>query len=179
MANPYTEQVENIVRSYETNADKCIRPEHADIISKYLEAGGSPNIRNTDGWTLLRMASRHGCIEIMKMLIDAGAAIDPSVLSAAATNGSVEAIKLLVSAGADPNHPTHPPLLSAVGGHHCDAIKTLVDLGADVNAVVGKFTALDRSTGYISRDVTKTLLAVGAKYTALSPKEAVDAYLNG
>ena len=105
------------------------RKNDIDVVYTMLYYGTDPNVSNSDGVTALSSASFNGNVRMMKMLIDAGADINGRATGA--------------------QKPTHGPIMSA-SGRSREALRLLLDLGADVN--------LQRSDG-----VTALMCAVNAQ----------------
>ena len=94
------------------------RAKWADVlppVRALLSAGASPNLRDAEGHTPLRMAAEQGLVEVCEALLEAGAKVDGiglgwhgcwTPLHHAARAGRVEAAKLLLARGAVPNAPT-------------------------------------------------------------------------
>jgi ankyrin repeat protein len=79
-----------------------------DIIKEYIKQGGDVNIRNPhSSQTSLMYATMDINLEIMKLLIDAGADVDvktdngSTALMYACANDSADAVKMLIDAGAN------------------------------------------------------------------------------
>lgn len=118
-----------------------------------------------------RFAAYEGKVEAVREGIKAGNNVnstDPekrlTPLHMAAYNGHVEVIKLLLEHGAtldarDSEGKT--PLLHASTGPYADALKVLIDAGADVNAAetTEAFTPLMMAAGLGQTEVVKVLLA--------------------
>lgn len=78
------------------------------LLKLFLAKGADPDNRTWSGRTPLQAAAEAGNVEIMKLLLEAGASVnkrgvggDKTPLMYAAQNGHVEAVKLLLARGAD------------------------------------------------------------------------------
>jgi ankyrin repeat protein len=101
------------------------------------------NAADVDGTTALHWAAHRDSLEMVDLLIGAGATAKTAnrygvtPLSLAATNGNAAIIRRLLAAGADPN-ATLPGgetvLMSAARTGNVDALRTLLEVGANVNA---------------------------------------------
>ena len=135
------------------------------------------------GASALLVAAAGGNVEIVRLLVDAGADVNhalpehplsgkdsggASVLSVAVNKESVEIVRLLVDAGADVNYVLpgkflgpgsrgSTVLLKAVGLGNEQIVRLLVDAGANVNYVLPEQHMRSKSTSGISA----LLLAVG------------------
>lgn len=148
---------------------------HLDAVRLLHEHGGSVHGINEDGSGVnpLYAAAYGGHVEVVEYLIDSGA--DPDVLlknftplSGAAISGDVETVNMLLSAGANVNgvvdgEQLFPPIYLAARWDRPDAVKALIEAGADVDAQgFGGFTALNISAAHNHIEVLKILLASGA-----------------
>ena len=117
-------------------------------VRAHLSGGEDVNAAQGDGMTALHWAARHGDVDLIKMLLAAGANVKATTrlanytpLLMAAEIGSAGAIDALIAAGADPKGTTASgvsPLMFASAAGHADAVKTLISRGADVNAAEPK-----------------------------------------
>jgi ankyrin repeat protein len=115
--------------------------EMADIL---IAAGADVKLANREGATPLWLAAENGSLRMIGKLLEAGA--DPNgrtpngetPLMMAARNGNVAALELLLDHKADPALKEKlrgtTALMWAVEQSHAEAVKTLVERGADVNA---------------------------------------------
>jgi ankyrin repeat protein len=102
------------------------------------------NAPQGDGMTALHWAAYKDDVNLVKLLLEAGASVKPttrngaiSPLSFAARNGNAEIIDLLLKAGADVNTASAngtTVLMDAALSGNPEAINLLIDRGADVNA---------------------------------------------
>jgi hypothetical protein len=87
-------------------------------------------------------------------------------VAGAARAGNVEEIKRLAKAGADIDGPSGvnnwTPLMHAIHKNQPGSVEALLDVGAKINAVSGKTTALIMAAGYGETDIVQMLLKRGA-----------------
>jgi ankyrin repeat protein len=160
-------------------ADAAMNGDRA-AVRALLTSGDDVNAAQGDGMTALHWAARHGDVDLIKMLLAAGANVKATTrlanytpLLMAAEIGSAGAIDALIAAGADPKGTTASgvtPLMFASAAGQADAVKTLVARGADVNAAEPTrgttplmFAAANRRT-----EAIRALLAAGAKVDELN-----------
>jgi uncharacterized protein len=160
-------------------ADAAMGGDRAAV--RALVTGGEDvNAAQGDGMTALHWAARHGDVDLIKMLLAAGANVKATTrlanytpLLMAAELGSAGAIDALIAAGADPKGTTESgvsPLMLASAAGHADAVKTLISRGADVDAAEPKrgTTALMFAAANQRTDAIRALLEAGAKVEAAS-----------
>lgn len=105
-----------------------------------IRVGADLTVVGPAGDTPLRLASRLGPADMVRLLLKAGAGpnSDPGFpLNAACANGRLSSVKALLKAGANVNriHPlTSTPLMYAVLKQHSDIVSLLRRNGADINA---------------------------------------------
>lgn len=148
---------------------------HIDVIVRWLDKGGDPDVRATNGQTLLHAAVHGGQFEIVRLLVAHGADVNacsnetpyhtyPS--QTAAYEGRLEILDELVTRGADPTIQTengctllHLALLNA----HLAVMQYLLDRGADMEIAAGSgVTPLSSATMHDFREATELLLRAGA-----------------
>jgi len=165
---------------------------NAAIIERLLKAGADPNTALPGGETALMTAARTGKADVIRVLLAYGADIDASVngqtaLMWAAAANNVAAIRTLLELGADIDVRTNSaprsagrrsesgttfsappptgftPLLFAVRGGHLEAVRLLVEAGADVNDTLSNgASALVVATANAHWELADVLLDRGA-----------------
>ncbi|KAM5356809.1 hypothetical protein ACJ41O_003455 [Fusarium nematophilum] len=135
----------------------------------------------------LYLSAQGGHLEMVKLLIDAGADINPSYpnekyrpLMEAARMGRVEVVELLLKAGADASAPTYgfqnalQPAAAVQNGNGLKIVKLLIKAGAPVNAAPSASTgrtALQEACERGFVQVVKMLLSAGADVNAAPGQE--------
>jgi ankyrin repeat protein len=114
------------------------------LVSRLLAAGAEATPRTRGkrgpgngaaGATPLHFATNPGHLELLRILLAAGAVVDAedavglTPLAAAAAVGSVDAVDALLVAAANPNHRSQPLLLAARAGHTA-VVRRLLQAGA-------------------------------------------------
>ncbi len=163
---------------------------HAPILTRLLDAGADPNLGLSADEPPILTAARTGNVDALKTLIAHGARLDArdargqSPLMWAASRNNAAAVRLLLENGADltartRNTPTgraaqmsvflspqptgFTALLFAVRAGSLDAVKVLLDAGADVNdALSDGESALVVATANGQWEVANLLLDRGA-----------------
>lgn len=136
----------------------------------FLEKG----IDGQDVGTGLGWASRHGHLQIIKLLLAKGVDVNAksqyerTALSEASGSGHLEIVKLLLAKGADVNAKDdsgRTALIFAAAEWNVEIVQALLDKGPDINVVGGRFceTALDCALSTGTDEVVKLLRAHGAK----------------
>lgn len=89
-------------------------------------------------------------------------------LGLAATRGNLEILELLLNAGANPNYGGEsPPLCDAVRKQHVNVIKALIQRNADVNLTTpSKISPLMIAAGIGNLEIVKLLVELGADVNA-------------
>jgi cytohesin len=134
--------------------------------------------RNGGRNTALHRAAQRGHAEVVRLLLDQGAAVGAvaddgaTPLHRAAAGGHVAVLRLLLDAGADPaarDHCGETPLALAAAHAGAEAVSLLAEGGAPVNAAgAGRQTPLHRAAerGDAAADTVRALLANGARTDA-------------
>ena len=155
-------------------ADAAMNGDRA-AVRALLTSGDDVNAAQGDGMTALHWAARHGDVDLLEMLLAAGANVKATTrlanytpLLMASEIGSAGAIDALIAAGADPKATTASgvtPLMFARAAGQADAVKTLVARGADVNAAepTRGTTALMFAAANRRTEAIRALLAAGAR----------------
>ncbi|MGE0862798.1 MAG: ankyrin repeat domain-containing protein [Vicinamibacterales bacterium] len=127
-------------------ADAAARGDKA-AVKALLKSAADVNAAQGDGMTALHWAAMSGDLELAQMLIYAGANVRATTrlgtytpLYLASQQGHAPVIDVLLKAGSDPKAGTPngtTPLMVAAAAGKVDAVKALVDAGADVNAKDG------------------------------------------
>ena len=127
-------------------ADAAARGDR-EAVKALLKKAADVNAAQGDGMTALHWAAMNGDVELTQMLIVAGANVRATTrlgtytpLYLASQQGHAPVIQALVNAGADvtagtPNGTT--PLMAAAASGELDAVKVLIENGADVNGKDG------------------------------------------
>ena len=155
-------------------ADAAMRGDLAEVRS-LLAAGADVNAAQGDGMTALHWAADRGDPDLARMLLHAGAAVDPvtrigsyTPLHLAARTGSTAVAVLLLDSGADPaaaapGSATTPLHLAAAAGS-AELVTTLARRGADLDAreAVWGQTPLIFAASMNRANAIRALLAAGA-----------------
>jgi ankyrin repeat protein len=127
---------------------EAVRACDIDSACKLLSSGANVDARDSEGSTLLMLASHAGNLPMVKALIEAGAAVNAgdergwTPLMKAAYNaeldrGFADVVQALIDAGADVEMPISygiRPLMLAAGYGETAVAETLLKAGADVTA---------------------------------------------
>jgi ankyrin repeat protein len=148
----------------------------SDILADLTRQGLDVNAEGGTFATPLQAAIIHGHVKTVKTLLQLGANVTRrcgiwgSTLRAAAWRGNVEILRTLLSHGADPNMATsigmyNPSALSTASSHgHVNAVRMLVEAGADVDQAVTHFgTPLMIALYHGHIDIMRVLVSKGAK----------------
>ena len=138
------------------------------------------NLAQPDGTTALHWAVEHDDLELVDLLLRAGARVTVRTregvtpLQLAAINGSARVIDRLIKAGADPKAPlsgnSDTALMMASRTGRTDALRVLLEAGSEVNAKEswGGTTALMWAASGGNADAARMLIAAGADVNARS-----------
>ena len=154
-------------------ADAAMRGDAA-AVRELLADGADVNAAQGDGMTALHWAAERGDPDLARMLLHAGAAVEPvtrigsyTPLHVAARSGSAAVATLLLDAGAGPattaGAGTTPLHLAAAAGS-AELVAALTERGADPNAreSVWAQTPLIFAAAANRADAVRALLAAGA-----------------
>lgn len=125
-------------------ADAAMR-EDIEAVRSLLEQGMDPDAAQGDGMTGLHWAAEQGSDDLARLLIDAGAELDPRTrlgaytpVHLAAKGGRVDVLRVLLEGGASPSVPTTTgavtPLHFAATSSDAEATLALLEHGADPDA---------------------------------------------
>jgi ankyrin repeat protein len=127
-------------------ADAAARGD-SEAVKALLKKAADVNAAQGDGMTALHWAAMHGDTELTQMLIVAGANVKATTrlgtytpLYLASQQGHAAVIEALIAAGADVKAGTPngtAPLMVASAAGEVDAVRVLIDNGADVNGKDG------------------------------------------
>lgn len=129
------------------------------------------NRKCSDGFTALDYSICHGRYDVVKLLVNAGADLSPTLshvpLRHAAFTGQREMVELLLDKGAELacNGTTYTPLHFASFSGHLEVVKLLVDRGADIESKAkGSIKPLHLAAGNGNVDVVRYLLEKGVQF---------------
>jgi ankyrin repeat protein len=164
-------------------------PEHLRVVSALLKAGADPNGYDQQGGTHsrpLHAAAAGGQVQLVELLVGAGASLDASSsrgtpLQLAVAAQAEQVVQALLAAGANPNACGSGGEEAASACHNASAlelamhkgpyaiVKALLAHGADPNAAhsSGQGTLLHAAVASSDRAAVEQLLAVGANPNAI------------
>lgn len=153
----------------------------AETLRTLLRNGGDADEVQADGRSALHFAADEGNLELVRMLIHAGANVDVGTrigaytpLHMASRNGHAEVMRALLAAGANLRAATTNsgvlPLHLAAASDNPEAVRVLIEAGADVNAREGSWqqTPLVFAAAGNRVDNIRLLLAAGADLSLTS-----------
>jgi len=108
----------------------------------------------------LRWESMRGHVEVVRLLLAAGADVHARALQWASIGGRVEVVRLLLAAGADVHAQDDEALREASMEGHAEVVQVLLAAGANVHA--NNDRALRMASKYGHAEVVQMLLAAGA-----------------
>ena len=154
-------------------------------VRNLVQQGASPNARNWDGNTLtaLMLAAQNRCVDIVRLLLDAGADVNAgaslvigaqgnvasgiSPLSQAAASEDVSIVKLMIERGADIHALTGNGATVMAFATTNEIVQEFLDRGLDINARdKDGYTLLIRSAEGFHRPTVAFLLGHGADANA-------------
>jgi len=143
-----------------------------------LEAGAEVDLKNTKGGTALMVVARHGEAGAMRVLLEAGAAVDAknntlTSLMVASAMGHEGAVRVLLEAGAKVDSKSNDgqmALMMASFSGNTGAVRLLLGAGAAVSAPDQSGAgALAAAVGCGSLDVARLLIEAGAELPVPGP----------
>ena len=150
-----------------TDLHVAIRNGDAESVEHLLQTGADVNGRNRVGDTPLQEAFRQGNLEIMQLLVDAGA--DPyaeypwggeTVFSDAIEEGNLEVVRILANSGTGPVGSVLP--FAIVNGND-QVVRILLEAGADPDATdIGGRSSLDIAIILDKTEAVRMLADAGA-----------------
>jgi len=158
-------------------ADAAMRSDRT-AVRTLLTGGEDVNGAQGDGMTALHWAARHDDVDLIRMLLSAGANVRAATrlgsytpLLMASQQGNAGAIEALLAGGADVKGTTASgttPLMLASAAGQAQALNVLLAKGADVNAAepVRGETALMFAVANRRIEAARILLAAGASVNA-------------
>ena len=157
---------------------RSVKDDDIAAVKLFLDSGMNPNAKDYLEYTALAHAANMGHIEIVEMLLKAGADVNAKTkyhgrtpLVLAALNDHLDVVKILLNSGADVNHIGTDgvnALIFAVDGDNLQITGALLDAGADVNRRVFEDTTtpLLRAVRKSNTEMVKLLIKAGADVNA-------------
>jgi ankyrin repeat protein len=154
-----------------------------DMVALLLKNGADPDVLDSIGQAPLALAAKNGRLEVVQLLLDAGADVntkfalgsgnDKSPLIQAVENGHIEIVELLIARGADVQQQESEmqmsPLHYAAAHDEPDMVRILLENGADLNAENSfRWTPLFSAARMGSVETVQALLEAGAESDAVS-----------
>jgi ankyrin repeat protein len=153
---------------------RAVTRQRVEIAKLLIARGAKPTAQCGAGWTALHWAAPLGQTDLVDLILDTGALVDPaagpSPLHVAACHGQAQVVILLLGRGADARAPDSngaTPLHAAASEGSVLTIQLLIGAGADVNGrdASGRtplFTAIRNN----EKDAAVLLLCSGADINA-------------
>ena len=142
----------------------------AHLVSRVIELGADPNIKDGEGWIPIIVSSRDGKVDIVKSLLRGGARCDlqdfvgETAMIKASRTGNAEIVKLLLRVDVNLEaHQSDSALCTASRLGHKEIMKLLLEAGTDPNSTdVGNDTPLHYASGKGHTEIVKLLLEANA-----------------
>jgi ankyrin repeat protein len=122
----------------------AVRNDDATLVDRLVRAGANAKAQNRYGITPIALACENGSAPVVERLVKAGVSanttgpLGETALHLCARTGKPEAVRALLAHGATvdtiENWRGQTPLMWAAAEGHGDAMKVLIEAGADVNA---------------------------------------------
>lgn len=146
-----------------------------EVVRALLDANADVNAKNHFSSSALELASRQGHSEVVRALLAAKADLNsnPCILYSASASGNVDVMKLLLDAGADKDGKNcgvgNPLLIYAIEEGSANVVRALLEAGTDKEVRDGDgYTPLIAAIRHSRVEVVSLLLEAGAN------KDAVD-----
>jgi ankyrin repeat protein len=139
----------------------------------------------TRGTTPLILSAGGDSLDIVQLLIDAGADLDHltavgvTALNKAASRGSVDIVRTVLDAGADPTaagSDVQQPLWEAIANGQAEAVEILIDAGADPYMVVNRSQGESNINTLIHAAIAGGTATIGVLIEAGVDPNDVDAF---
>jgi ankyrin repeat protein len=162
-----------LVRFTSDSVIRAVRNGDGDAVRRMLREGANPNVQTSDGQTALNISIQNQDMDMMHFLLEQGANTELAnregerALYLASKFGTLNFVELLLQYGANCesfNETTNRTAFhQAVEKGHIDVAKTLLDAGADIDAMISDgqtvlFSAVRRG----DEDAVNFLLQNGA-----------------
>ncbi len=131
----------------------------AELVKQFLAAGGDVNETTSRGSPLSYAVAR-GNLELVNLLITAGAKDPGSNIGAAAARGDLPMMRRLFEAGVGLEKDGEPALASAAYRNQVEAVKLLLEKGARVEA--NNYHAVSEAARNAAIDVLRVFLPPGS-----------------
>ena len=151
---------------------RAARDNNLPTVTRLLAQGADPNVKDNHGWTPIFQAARSGNAQMVRELMDKGAAVDlqsdlkETPLHLAAQSGDADTIRAvavdkngnaMVNVNAEDANGQRPLHYAAKKGSE-DAVKQLLDLGAEDSKDDNGHTAQDLAANGKVRDLIKNAI---------------------
>ncbi len=139
-----------------------------EFVKTLIQKGADVNVYGNDYDAPLTIAAERGYVEIVRMLIDAGANVNfendnITALMSAVKNNHVKIVRMLIGAEANVNTDGDTALIIAVEGNHVEIVRMLIDAGVDVDHQdYTEFTALMAAARAGKEKIVRMLIDAGA-----------------
>ena len=142
----------------------------AHLVSKVIELGADPNIKDGEGWIPIIVSSRDGNVDAVKSLLRGGARCyvqdfaGETAMIKASRKGYTEIVKLLLRADGNLEaHKSKSALSTASRLGHTEIMKLLLEAGTDPDSAdVGFDTSLHYASRNGHMEIVKLLLEANA-----------------
>jgi ankyrin repeat protein len=137
-----------------------------------LSKGANTEVENGQHETALMVASYHGHLHAVKLLLSGGAKSDKA-LNYASIGNQVSIVRFLITMGSDPGHVNSEgdtPLIYASSKGAVDVVKLLIEMDVDLeNQDSDGITALMTASAEGRLDVMRLLIKAGAELERATP----------